>query len=375
MILGSSKDPARRITLESTIKGGSCQSCGLQLKPGEIRVKVSYPNVFVHYYSRSGTPSFFMHPFCYQICPVDFRRDGRDAWKETLRIKGFVLNPSTDICGYANYPDLHDCFQHSLQMYEKEQKLAAENLSEVQPNSELLQPVSTTDPSHVQVLHETEKPSLSEIPNLKSDLSRVGGQKAEAALPPSTTCTSVSFPKLAGTKRPRCDLLSAQIPVTWEADEEESQLLQAECYREQYPSWTNSDLHDLLKFVSPKPLEVVKSKCGGCGCHTVKPEKKWASPQEAAEILGISATILRSLANAREIPIWKRPSGHRVYDIPAIREYFAKKVIKAKVSTTAFSRELVSSADPVIPTSVAEIKGDAETSMTVESSPLSPNLF
>lgn len=41
------------------------------------------------------------------------------------------------------------------------------------------------------------------------------------------------------------------------------------------------------------------SKCCACSCHFPATERQWASPQDAAEILGVSTAIMRSLAHAR----------------------------------------------------------------------------
>jgi len=98
--LGPTSSPTRVISIEPTLQGGSCRSCGQTLKQGELRIKVAYPNIFVHYYTKSGTPSFFMHPFCFEINPVDFCHGGKGAYNDVLPIKGFAINPSKSVAGY-----------------------------------------------------------------------------------------------------------------------------------------------------------------------------------------------------------------------------------------------------------------------------------
>ena len=79
--------------------------------------------------------------------------------------------------------------------------------------------------------------------------------------------------------------------------------------------------------------KVLAGSCITCGCHIspALPQRQWASPQDSAEILGISSAILRSLAEQRAIPLFKRPSGQRVYNLPAIRAYIAKNTIHSIV--------------------------------------------
>jgi hypothetical protein len=70
------------------------------------------------------------------------------------------------------------------------------------------------------------------------------------------------------------------------------------------------------------------AKCSSCFCNSVLAERQWASPKDAADLLGISTAILRSLAHARAIPVFVRPSGQRVYNLPSIRKYIAENTLQ-----------------------------------------------
>ena len=63
-----------------------------------------------------------MHPFCFEINPVDFCHGGKGAYNDVLPIKGFAINPSKSVAGYEKFPDLHDHFRHSLALYAQEQE-------------------------------------------------------------------------------------------------------------------------------------------------------------------------------------------------------------------------------------------------------------
>jgi len=110
MILATSTPadhPQRQISIEQTVKGGICRSCRQTLTVGEPRIKVMYPNVVVQYSARVGAPSFFMHPECFKSNPVDFWRIGTAAYKETLPVAGFSLDPTRDVLGWEKFPELH----------------------------------------------------------------------------------------------------------------------------------------------------------------------------------------------------------------------------------------------------------------------------
>ncbi len=69
-----------------------------------------------------------------------------------------------------------------------------------------------------------------------------------------------------------------------------------------------------------------------CSCHcSFSPsdaELRWATPGDAAKIVGISVAILRSLAVARAIPVLIRPSGQRVYNIASIRKFISEHTLQ-----------------------------------------------
>lgn len=330
---GNSSQPRRVISIEPTFKGGSCRSCSISLKPGELRVKVAYPNILVHYYTKSGTPSFFMHPFCYQANPVDFLHVGPGAYKDTLPIKGFAVNPSESIIGYEKYPDQHEYFRHSFAMYLKEQEQAASMLDE--PSSALLQEF-TASAKELQELNFTtsakeklpKQSMAAESKVVNNAIPILDSTTATAALPPPGTSGS-------NRKRPS-SLLSYQIPMTMEADAEENRIE----WRQFHKKWEGPNFAETIQTMTLKPKDATIDKCLHCHCHSIKPERQWASPTEAEKILGISSAILRKLANAREIPVFKRLSGHRVYNIPAIRDYIAKHIIQPKSLQKNPTREI-----------------------------------
>jgi hypothetical protein len=334
MIFCSTQIPTRIVSLEPTIKGGACRSCGSHLKPGEIRVKVAYPTVFVHYHTKSGSPSFYLHPLCYKNNPVDFWRVGSSAFKDTYPVDGFVLNPATQVVGYNSYPDLHHCFQRSAELFAKANSVAVISCDHVgDPSSklEMQQNPTTSTANQPESLDAMSDGLANKDPDAKSAVENtITPVDARLAQPLSTTLSPVSQVKVSGKKRYHA-LTNSQIPWTWEADREDERIA-----ADRFQAWarkrydTPQDVYDDLDSLTLKPPVATLSKCADCGCHSEKPERRWASPQEASEILGISSAILRNLANSREIPIFKRASGHRVYDIHAIRAFIEKRTIKVK---------------------------------------------
>jgi len=69
-----------------------------------------------------------------------------------------------------------------------------------------------------------------------------------------------------------------------------------------------------------------------CSCHCrFSPEElQWATPGDASKVLGISTAILRSLAVARVIPVFIRPSGQRMYNLPSIRKFISEHTLQPK---------------------------------------------
>lgn len=114
--------PKRVLSMEETVKGGICRSCKQILNVGEIRIKVSYPNVIVQYAARTGSPSFYLHPSCFVTQPVDFWRIGPAAYKDTLPVQGFAVNPEVDMIGYDRFPELQRCFDKSRILYLEQQE-------------------------------------------------------------------------------------------------------------------------------------------------------------------------------------------------------------------------------------------------------------
>ena len=112
--------PRRVLSIERVVRGGMCRSCGQTLSVGDARIKVAYPDVLVQYAVRIGSPSFFMHLACFATQPVDYSRTGANAYKDTLPVQGFAVNPEADVIGFEKFPELHHCFDQSRVLWEQQ---------------------------------------------------------------------------------------------------------------------------------------------------------------------------------------------------------------------------------------------------------------
>jgi len=355
--------PKRVIRIEETVKGGTCRSCGQTLNVGEARIKVSYPNVVVQYAARTGSPSFYMHPTCFETQPVDFWQIGSAAYKDTLPVHGFAVNPEMDVIGYDQFPELQHCFDKCRLLYLKEQEvlLSSKNAAILCPDVEPTTP-SATRPAHCLVLKQDGSAELS-VPAC-NDIRDAGTNSLVSDPAMTNGIRSRSQPqensqRLCPQKR-RAEYVrhktAPQPKYTFAADDEDERLAYRQFLQnrengvydrilEQYtesaglehqagsqdPVVSPSQSHTAQGMVLKKPC-VRMTKCCSCSCHFPAAERQWASPQDAAEILGISTAILRSLAHARAVPIFVRPSGQRVYNIPSIRKYITENTLQAVAS-------------------------------------------
>jgi len=352
IILGVSDaeaSPKRVIRIEGTAKGGTCRSCGQALNVGEARIKVSYPNVVVQYAVRTGSPSFYMHPACFETQPVDFWRIGSAAYKDTLPVHSFAVNPEVDVIGYDQFPELQHCFDKCRLLYLKEQealfpsKNATILCADVAPTSSsaistahcldpnkdgsVEQPVPTCDD-----LRDTDTSGLAFAQIITNDIqSRNQPQASSQRLCPQKRRAEYVRHKTA-----------PQPKYTSAADDEDERLAYRQFLQnrengvydrilDQYTEETDDSERHNQGIVLKEP-SVRITKCCTCSCHFPAAERQWASPQDAAEILGISTAILRSLAHARAVPIFVRPSGQRVYNIPSIRKYITENTLQAVAS-------------------------------------------
>lgn len=321
------QNPKRVISIEDTIKEGTCRSCKQVLEIGEPRVKVAYPNVVVQYYSRTGTPSFYMHPACYETNPVDFWQVGQAAYKETIPIAGFAVNPETDVIGYDKYPQLHRHFQNSLALHRELQQQAASTVAlqtqtaslyiaqnEAHPEQPACGAASRTENS-------TETNSLAGPPSQVEPEEAPNQQQNGKALLDYTPEQAAQLPQRRGPLKRKLTLVPGP-RCTSEPDYEEQQFA-----FEQQIKRHRAERALLSETVNEKYADELSEKLKvtycECRCHIPPAERQWASPQEATQILGINSAILRSLASARAIPVFYRPSGQRVYNIPSIRKYIA----------------------------------------------------
>jgi len=61
-----------------------------------------------------------MHPVCFATQPVDYSRIGAAAYKDTLPVQGFAVNPEADVIGFGKFPELHYCFVQSRVLWEQQ---------------------------------------------------------------------------------------------------------------------------------------------------------------------------------------------------------------------------------------------------------------
>ncbi len=369
IIVGSSDpdvSPKRVFRLEATVKGGTCRSCGQKLNVGEARIKVSYPNVIVQYAARTGSPSFYMHPTCFETQPVDFWRIGSAAYKDTLPVHGFAVNPEIDVIGYDQFPELQHCFDKSRLLYLKEQEVLLSSKNDTIPCPDA-EPTtySGARTARCLVLNQDGSAELPVPGKPRDDLRDTGTNGLASSQIITNDIQSRNQPqenlqKLCPQKR-RAEYVrhktAPQPKYTFAADDEDERLAYRQFLQsrengvydrilEQYteesaglehqagsqdPVVSPSQYHTAQGMVLKEPC-VRMTKCCSCSCHFPAAERQWASPQDAAEILGISTAILRSLAHARAVPIFVRPSGQRVYNIPSIRKYIRENTLQAVAS-------------------------------------------
>lgn len=390
---GTNSNVKRVITIENTLKGGVCRSCKQTLRVGEPRIKVAYPHVVVQYAARMGSPSFFMHPSCFESQPVDFCRIGQTAYKETISVQGFALLPEIDVVGWNEFPAVHTYFERSRAMFEQQLSAVGSVNGNVSSTSEALYSgqhlLECNQPSDCEALpsnlNELEAHQCAVVHNLPCSTStndtvttNVEYMKLEPATSNAELATSndtvqdaqsaqseredVSTSKITSRKRGAECIKQSSTPVsryTLDADWEESNLkreqmwkrckediqlsylsagliTEPECAQELTENAADQlDCTKLTKeYMSTGKVDLKEPTsrtvtCGHCFCHAPAAEREWASPKDAAEMLGLTAAILRNLADTRAVPVFLRPSGQRVYNLPSIRKYIAENTLPA----------------------------------------------
>ena len=328
IILAASKlvdSPKRVISIEDTVKGGICRSCRQTLNVGEPRIKVTYPNVIVQYAARVGAPAFFMHPECFQSNPVDFLRIGTAAYKETMPVAGFSLNPELDVLGWEKFPDLHHCFSKCQELLLAQQitsNAASPILAkEPVPNTPGVSAVEKkeTDRYHSEsILTHFDEATATSNPESHQHKLELKNPVDILAICPQKRRATDSMGTESAVKRVSATAVN-HTPTPEPTDQNDQQhLIDRKCSRFLIQGCTQSEhyhagMDDCL-----------------CSCHCrFSPEElQWATPGDAAKILGISVAILRSLAVARAIPVFIRPSGQRVYNIPSIRKFISEHTLQ-----------------------------------------------
>jgi hypothetical protein len=292
-------NPKRVISIEETVKGGTCRSCRRVLNVGEPRIKVMYPNVIVQYAARVGAPAFFMHPECFESNPVDYWRMGTAAYKETMPVAGFSLSPERDVLGWEKFPELHHCFIkcRELLLAQKTTSNTASPISAVEFATDTSGVSNAEDRGvdHIQI--------LSEATITHSDGTAAATSNLE---PPQHTAKPESQQPADGLppcprKRRAADFLDTEHVMKRPMQE---------CTPSEH---SHVGMEDCL-----------------CSCHCrFSPEElQWATPGDAAKLLGIRVAILRSLAIARAVSVFIRPSGQRVYNIPSIRKFISEHTVQ-----------------------------------------------
>ena len=70
------------LTTSVAKRRSTCRSCEGYIEKGEHRVQIAYPSKIIEFHERTGSVSFFMHPFCFLSRPVDYVKTGPNAWRE-----------------------------------------------------------------------------------------------------------------------------------------------------------------------------------------------------------------------------------------------------------------------------------------------------
>ncbi len=326
IIVATSKivdSPKRAVSIEETVKGGVCRSCKDTLDVGEPRIKVSYPNVIVQYAARVGAPAFFMHPECFKLNPVDFWRIGTAAYKETMPVACFSLNPELDVLGWDRFPEVHHCFRSCRELW-LAQQMGSKATSAI-PNVSDVSTVERkeTGRHHLEPMH-TCSGETTVVPTPESHDHNFKLKLASETL--------VDIRPHCPQKRRATDTLAADISIkrVSAASNDHAQV---------HKSTYQEDQQQVADRQSPKltiqgcteseHYHVGMEDClCSCHCRFFPEQRQWATPSDAAKILGISVAILRSLAIARAIPVLIRPSGQRVYNIPSIRKFISEHTLQ-----------------------------------------------
>ncbi len=333
IILATSKvadSPRRVISIEETVKGGVCRSCKETLDVGEPRIKVSYPNVIVQYAARVGAPAFFMHPKCFESNPVDFWRIGTAAYKETMSVAGFSLNPELDVIGWERFPEVHHCFSKCQEPLLAQQQMTSSTASLVSATK----PVPNIPGVSAAVDKETDRHHTESIFKFSQIGELTDASSPELHQPKLESQIFAGTLSMCPQKRCATDSL--------DADNALKRVSAASINYCDTPAHEPADQNNQHHAIDRKSSRLTPQGCTQfehchvgmedclCTCHCrFSPEElQWATPGDAAKILGISVAILRSLAVARAIPVFIRPSGQRVYNIPSIRKFISEHTLQ-----------------------------------------------
>jgi hypothetical protein len=287
-----------------------------------------YPNVIVQYSARIGAPSFFMHPECFESNPVDFWRIGTAAYKETMPVAGFGLNPEVDVVGWDKFPELHHCFNRCRELLSAQPMTSSASLPTLVTESVL-------NPLAVSAAEQNGAEQRSHLSTPAHSDETIATSSPEALQHKLTSEPVVDIlPQLCPQKRRGTEFsdIGRAMKCVSANLTNHAPGLAADLTDQRQDLVKCSEPRSATQGCTPSEHHHAGMEDCLCSCHcSFSPsdlELQWATPGDAAKVVGISVAILRSLAVARVIPVLIRPSGQRVYNIASIRKFISKHTLQ-----------------------------------------------
>jgi len=306
-----------------------------------MRIHVGYPDITVQFDTRSGSPTFFMHCDCFQMAPVDYKKTGPNAWKEWAPVPFFDVPSQYHIIGIEVYPTTRKYFMHCRINGQPFSKFDNELHSSLKRKRQDLEPVAPVNSkvgsgntkmpasSHQRkdmavvpapspltagknslndcVGNEDEARKQSKI-LLELDQPQPGAsiQKGVASLSSATSMQTRVAPTVADSVRPG---LSQSSPVA-------------------NPKVTKTETESNSDDGSSDTEADDESEADDSDDGAASPVQ-WSKPGATSQLLGVSASVLRSWADSGAVQTIVSAGGHRLFNVQSVKQHIKASAIKA----------------------------------------------
>lgn len=326
----STSAPQIMICIEKGVKESTCRSCGSAVDAGLIRVRLSYPSINVQYATRSGSPSFCLHPECLYVAPVDYEKTGSSAWKAWTAVKRFELKSEAQITGLEEYPNVRHYFARCMingKAFESGDKA---NTSHTPPDRVATAVSSSlSKPAGIQREQQQQgtKRARVEVALAPHAGDEDGAAKQHKLLLEASRSKMNSGTLHQATTAPMASQRISQQCLTTSKQGTRVILTAATADNKSNAISDSGAVSEIDSDVTSESTSDADSDSDGFG--VLSSQLQWCKPGAAAQLVGVSSSILRNWANTGAVQTIVSKGGHRLFEIESIKLHIQENAARA----------------------------------------------